>query len=115
MTGQIVVFSTCASAEEAARLARGLVEARLAACVSVSREIRSYYHWQGAVEESGEFLLVIKTSRDAFDALRRWIEKEHPYEIPELIALPILDGAPNYLNWLRESVAPPAPGPAPGA
>lgn len=86
-------------------MARGLVEAHLAACVSVAPEVKSYYRWKGAIEESAELLLVIKTSRDLFDKLRLWIEKEHPYDVPEVIALPIVDGAPNYLNWLRDQLA----------
>ncbi len=107
MTDQIVVLCTCGSSEDAGRLARGLVDAHLAACVSVMPEVKSYYRWKGAVEESAESLLVIKTSRVLFDTLRHWIEKEHPYDVPEVIALPVVDGAPNYLNWLREAVVKP--------
>src|SRR5690349_19746601 len=101
MTDKIVVLSTCASAEEAEKIARGLVEARLAACVSVLPGARSFYRWKGVIENSAEWLLLIKTSREKFDGLRTELEKVHSYEVPEVIALPIVDGAANYLNWLE--------------
>ena len=104
MTDKIVVLSTCAGAEEAERMARALVTERLAACVSVVPNIRSFYRWQGALESSGEYLLIIKTSRSLFDAVKTEIEKLHTYELPELIALPIVEGAENYLNWLGQNL-----------
>jgi periplasmic divalent cation tolerance protein len=100
MTDKIVVFSTAASAEEAEKIARSLVEARLAACVNVIREVRSFYRWQGKTEDAAEWLLVIKSSREHFDALRAAVEKLHSYDVPEVIALPVVDGARNYLNWM---------------
>lgn len=100
MTDKIVVLSTAASAEEAEKIARRLVEERLAACVSVVREIRSFYRWQGKIEDAAEWLLVIKSSRERFDALRTAVEKLHSYDVPEVIALPVVEGARNYLNWL---------------
>jgi len=105
MTDKIVVLNTCASAEEAENIARGLIEARLAACVSVLPGARSYYRWQGVIENADEWLLLIKTSRELFESLRLELEKLHSYEVPELIALPIVDGAPNYLNWLEAEIA----------
>jgi periplasmic divalent cation tolerance protein len=104
MTDKIVILSTCANEEDAARLARALVDARVAACVNILPAVRSFYRWKGEVEDSAECLLVIKSSRSAFDALRAVLEKAHPYEVPELIALPIVDGAANYLNWLGENL-----------
>ena len=100
MTDKIVVFSTASSAEEAEKIARGLVEQRLAACVNVVPGTRSFYRWQGKIEDSAEFLLVIKSSRGCFDALRTSLEKLHSYDIPEVIAMPVVDGARNYLNWM---------------
>ena len=100
MTDKIVVFSTAASAEEAEKIARSLVEERLAACVNVIPEIRSFYRWQGKTEDAAEWLLVIKSSRERFDALRAAVEKLHSYDVPELIALPVVEGARNYLNWM---------------
>lgn len=100
MTDKIVVLSTVSSAEEAEKIARGLVNERLAACVSVVPEIRSFYHWQGKIEDSAEFLLVIKSSRAQFDALCRSLQKLHSYEVPEVIAMPVVAGAELYLNWM---------------
>ena len=100
MTDKIVVFCTCASAEEAEKLARHLVEARAAACVNVLGGVRSFYRWKGALEDASEYLLVIKSSRPAFERLRAEIEKVHSYELPEIIAISVVDGSGNYLNWL---------------
>jgi len=100
MTNKIVVFSTASSAEEAEKIARGLVNERLAACVNVVPSIRSFYRWEGKIEDSQEFLLVIKSSRERFDALRTSLEKLHSYEVPEVIAMPVVDGAQGYLNWM---------------
>ena len=104
MTDKIVILSTCSDEKEAERIARTLVEARLAACVNVLPRMRSFYRWQGAVEDASECLLVIKSSRPLFPALRSALEKAHSYEVPEVVALPIVDGAPAYLNWLHESL-----------
>jgi periplasmic divalent cation tolerance protein len=100
MTDKIVVLCTCANAEEAERLARSLVEARLAACVNVIPQVRSYYRWKGAMESSEEYLLAIKSSRPLFDALGAHIAKMHSYEIPEILALPVVAGSDDYLSWL---------------
>ncbi len=105
MTDKIVVLSTCKSAEEAAQIARALVEKKLAACVSVMPAVRSFYRWKGAVEDEQESLLVIKSSRGLFDQLRVEIEKLHSYELPEVIALPIVDGSEGYLEWLERELA----------
>jgi periplasmic divalent cation tolerance protein len=100
MTDKIVVLNTCGSAEEAERLARQLVDQHLAACVSVVDRVKSFYRWKGAVSESDEWLLVIKTSRPLFARIRTLLESNHTYEVPEVIALPIVEGSTNYLNWL---------------
>ena len=100
MTDKIVVLSTCASAEEAEKIARRLVDIRLAACVNVLAGARSFYRWKDSIEDTGEWLLMIKTSRARFDSLRAELERLHSYEVPELIALPVVDGSANYLNWL---------------
>jgi periplasmic divalent cation tolerance protein len=106
MTDQIVVLCTCASEEDGERLARALVTGRLAACVSVVPGLRSFYRWQGEIEEASEYLLLIKSSRDRFDGLREAIEKLHSYAVPEVLALPVVAGAPSYLAWLAESLGP---------
>jgi len=104
MTDKIVVFSTCASAEEAEKLARLVVERRLAACVSVVANARSYYRWQGAIETAGECLLVIKSARGQFAELCAALERAHSYEVPEVLAVPVVAGAAPYLAWLETSL-----------
>jgi len=105
MTNKIVVLSTCASPREAERLARSLVEQRLAACVNVLPSVTSHYWWQGRIETAEECLVLIKSSRESFDQLRSALEQAHSYEIPEVIALPVVDGAVNYLNWIDLNLA----------
>jgi periplasmic divalent cation tolerance protein len=104
MTDKIIVFSTCASAEEAERIARGLVEARAAACVNIVSGLRSIYRWKGAVEDASEWLLLMKTTRDSLERLKKELRRLHSYEVPELAAVPIVDGLEEYLNWIGESV-----------
>jgi len=100
MTDKIVVLSTASSAEEAEKIARSLVDARLAACVNVVPGMRSFYRWKEHIEDTAEWLMVIKSSRGRFDALRTALERLHSYEVPEVIALTVIDGAQNYLNWM---------------
>src|ERR1035438_10714540 len=104
MTDKIVVFSTCASEEEAEKLARLVVEQGLAACASIVPNVRSYYRWQGAVETAGEYLLVIKSARRQFAALRAALERAHSYEVPEGLAVPVVAGSAPYLAWIEASV-----------
>jgi periplasmic divalent cation tolerance protein len=101
MTDKIVVLSTCASQQEAEKLARTLVEQRLAACVNVIPGVTSFYRWQGNLETSTEWLMLIKSSRERFEPLRLALEQAHSYDLPEVIALPVVEGAPNYLNWIE--------------
>jgi len=104
VSDRVVVLSTVGTAEDAARIARALVERRLAACVNVLPGVRSFYRWKGAAEEDEERLLVIKTRRDRFEALREALVALHPYELPEAIVLPIEAGHAPYLAWIDESV-----------
>jgi periplasmic divalent cation tolerance protein len=104
MTDKIVVLTTCAVESDAERMARALVDARLAACVNVVPGVRSFYRWKGETENSEEFLLIVKTSRDLFGALRAEMEKLHPYELPELLALPVVAGSEDYLGWLHSNL-----------
>ena len=100
MTDKIVVFSACDSEEQAGRIAHLLVEQRLAACVTILPGARSIYRWKGQVEDTPEWLLIIKSRRDLMDKLRAAVGKIHTYEVPELLALPVVDGSENYLAWL---------------
>ena len=100
MTDALVVLVTAPGAEEAARIARALVEERLAACGNVVPGLRSIYRWQGAVHEDAEALLVLKTTRDRFEALRARVLALHPYEVPEVVALPVEAGSASYLEWI---------------
>ncbi len=110
MTDKIVVFSTCSTLEEAERIARKLIGERLAACVNVTPGVRSFYRWKGAVEDAAEFQLVIKTSRPLFDRLCLELEKAHTYEVPEVLAFPVVECSRNYLNWMENELRdPPAP------
>lgn len=108
MTDKIVVLSTCGSEDEARNIARKAVESGLAACVTQIPQVRSYYRWKGVTEESAEYLLVIKTVRRHFDALRQLLEAANSYEVPEVIALPVVEGAPNYLAWIENETGGPA-------
>lgn len=100
VTDKIVVLTTCEAEEHAQSLARHLIEHRLAACVNILPGARSVYRWQDKVEEAAEFLLIVKSRRDLFAKLREAIVQLHSYEIPEVIALPVVDGSDAYLGWL---------------
>jgi periplasmic divalent cation tolerance protein len=100
VTDKIVVLTTCDSDQQAQSLARHLIEHRLAACVNILPGTRSVYRWKDNIEDAAEFLLVIKSRRDVFINLREAIASLHSYEIPEVIALPVIDGSEAYLNWL---------------
>jgi periplasmic divalent cation tolerance protein len=103
MTEARVVLCTFPSAEKAAEIARILVEERLAACVNLAPPVRSIYAWRGKVEDEQETLAIMKTTAARFEALAKRIAQLHPYEVPEVIALPISDGHAPYLAWLTES------------
>jgi periplasmic divalent cation tolerance protein len=96
----LVVLVTVGSADEAAGLARTLVEERLAACGNLVERIRSVYRWKGKIEDEGETLLVLKTTAAQFEPLRQRIVELHSYDVPEVIALEITDGHKPYLDWI---------------
>lgn len=99
-----MVYVTVGSPAEGERIARALVEDRLAACVNRVPGVQSAYRWQGKVEQSAEELLIIKTSSKLFERLKQRVQELHSYSVPEIIALPILEGSESYLNWLREQL-----------
>ena len=105
MTEKIVVLSNCGSEEEAIRVGRAIVEARLAACVNVLPGVKSIYHWKGEVQEDSEWMLVIKTTRSLFEPLSAQLQKIHSYEIPEVLALPVVDGSEDYLAWIDREIS----------
>lgn len=105
MVDALVVLVTTPSAEVAAALARTLVEERLAACGNVLPEVRSIYRWEGAVREDAEALLVLKTTRARLEALRDRVLALHPYDVPEVLALPVEAGSADYLAWLGGETA----------
>jgi Uncharacterized protein involved in tolerance to divalent cations len=103
LENQLVVLSTLPDQESAEHMATILVEERLAACVNLVPGLTSIYRWQGTLRREPEYLLLIKTTAARFTQVRERIRALHPYEVPEIIALPIRDGDPAYLNWLTEN------------
>jgi periplasmic divalent cation tolerance protein len=104
MTDKRIVLSTTGSEEEARKIAHYVVEHKLAACVNIVPQIESIYRWQGKVESSREWLLLIKTTAENFARVRDAIAELHSYDVPECIAISIEDGSPEYLSWLADSV-----------
>jgi periplasmic divalent cation tolerance protein len=100
MTGHLTVLCTCPDAETARHLAEQLVERQQAACVNIISGISSVYQWQGRRESAEELLLIIKTREDSYNALQQSILEMHPYELPEIIAVPIITGFSPYLEWI---------------
>ena len=106
MTDVRLVLSTCSSAEEAEKIARTLVEARVAACVNIVPGMRSIYRWKGAIEDASEVLLLIKTRLERLPEVETLIRRTHSYELPEIVVLPVESGLPAYLGWIAEETAP---------
>lgn len=102
---EVAVLIACPAGGPADTLARQLVEARLAACVNRLPGMRSTYRWQGEVVMDEEDLLLAKTTRASFTALEAFVVEHHPYEVPEIVALPLVAGHTAYLDWLRAQVA----------
>jgi periplasmic divalent cation tolerance protein len=104
MTDKILVLTTAGSEVEANKIAHALVERRLAACVNILPKIKSVYRWQEKIEESEEWLLVIKTGQELFGKVRDAIKELHSYELPECISVAVDNGSAEYLKWIEESV-----------
>jgi len=100
----VLATTTTAELEDARNIARRLVETKLAACVQIMEPITSVYRWQGKIEEEGEVLLLIKSKQDLIPRIAELLDEIHPYEVPELIATPIIEGSASYLSWLEENV-----------
>ena len=101
-----VVLVTAPDDETSLRIARALVEERLAACVNIVRTVRSVYRWEGEIQEDSEVLLMAKTRADRFEALASRVKALHPYELPEVLALPVTAGSDAYLEWVKTESAP---------
>ncbi len=104
MTDKILVLTTASSKDEARKIGRALVERLLAACVNIVPQVGSIYRWEGEVEEAEEWLLIVKTTRSAFERVRDAIRELHSYDVPECICVAIEDGSVEYLSWVGQSV-----------
>ena len=105
MSEHCVIFITAGSKEEASKISQGLVESKLAFCVSTLPKVQSTYYWKDKIHVDKEFLLIVKTRQDQYEALETWVKNNHSYEVPEIIALPIEQGLPAYLNGIDDWVA----------
>ncbi len=92
---------TCPDSTVAAKLGGGLVENGFAACVNILPEIRSIYRWRGELHNDGEVLMVAKSTRQAYPDLEAWLQKHHPYDVPEILAVSALEGSASYLEWVK--------------
>jgi periplasmic divalent cation tolerance protein len=99
----ILVLTTLPDRETARGIAQSLVDARLAACCSIGAAVTSMYHWRGATETADEVPLTVKTRAELFDRVAAAIRSRHPYELPEIVAVPISDGAADYLAWIDDT------------
>lgn len=97
----LVVLTTCSSAEQAEAIARAVVDESLAACVNIIPRVQSVYRWQGTVQTDEEYLLLIKATAGSFDVIEQRIKSVHGYELPEIIAVPIVAGSKEYLTWVK--------------
>jgi periplasmic divalent cation tolerance protein len=104
LTDFIEIVTTAETEEQALDLARSLIEQGLAACAQVDGPIRSIYRWQGVVQSETEWRCTLKTAMESYDAVQDTLGRLHPYEEPQIIALPILKGSPTYLKWLYENL-----------
>lgn len=96
----IIVLSNCPGSILAKKIAQELVTDKLAACVNIIPEVQAFFTWVGKVDKANEHMLVIKTTTDAYEAVEKRIKKLHPYELPEIIAVPIYAGSSEYLDWI---------------
>lgn len=105
----IVVLTMLPERADAETLARELLSARLAACIQIGAAVRSLYHWRGQIETASEIPMAIKTRAELYASVEAAIRERHPYELPEIIAVPITDGLPAYVDWISAETAERAP------
>ena len=101
----LTVFMTAPDSDEAERIASTLVEERLAACANVVRDVVSVYRWEGELQRDAEVLVILKTTADGVEALKSRAMALHPYDVPEFLALPVVEGHEPYLRWVRGEVS----------
>lgn len=106
MTDYIQIITTTEKKEDAEKIARALLEQKLAGCVQIVGPITSMYWWKDAIETAGEWLCLIKTSAALYTAVEKAIKAVHPYEVPEILAMAVVEGNQNYLDWLAGNVKP---------
>ncbi|HKN19061.1 MAG TPA: divalent-cation tolerance protein CutA [Dissulfurispiraceae bacterium] len=99
----LVIYITAPNEEVGARIARALVEERLAGCVNIVKPIRSIYRWQENIEDDTEILMIVKTQKRLFESLEKRVRELHSYSVPEIIAVPVVEGSRAYLKWLGEA------------
>jgi len=100
----IVVYVTVSNRTEGEKIARALLKEKLAACVNIVDNVQSFFWWKGAIDSGSESLLIIKTKKATFKALVKEVKAQHSYDVPEIIALPVVDGSGDYLKWIDESL-----------
>ncbi len=105
MESFILVMTTCPAKAEAEQLAEKLLKARLVACANIVPAVYSLFQWQGKIDHAEEVLLLLKSRKKYFKDLTEWIQTHHPYDVPEIIALPIVDGSREYLDWMEEETS----------
>jgi periplasmic divalent cation tolerance protein len=99
----LIVLTTMPDMDSAQRLAEGLVDESLAACVNILPQMQSIYNWKRERQQGSEHQLIIKTSADQYENIEKWIKNQHPYELPEILAIPIQKGLEEYLEWVNEN------------
>lgn len=104
MSEYIQVFTTVENRDDADQIAKTLVEKRLAACIQIIGPLTSYFQWEGKLESSQEYLCLIKSREDIYPKLEEAIKRLHPYEVPEILAIPVIKGSKEYLNWLDQEL-----------
>jgi periplasmic divalent cation tolerance protein len=99
----VVVFVTAKDVGEAQKISQRLLEEKLAACVNIVKDVQSFFWWDGKIDQAQEALLVIKSKRALFPKIIKAVKAAHSYSVPEIIALPIIDGSKDYLQWIKET------------
>lgn len=99
---ELVVFITASNQDEAMKIAKELIENKLAGCVNIIKDIRSIYRWEGKIQDDSEALMIAKTQKYIFDSLVEKVKELHSYTVPEIIAIPIIAGSEDYLKWLKD-------------